>query len=85
MSKSVVMDEERPKLAVALDFLRRNRSRREPRSFVDYYCFFIVFFPGFFSPVFMGIIFMDIIFFIFLNCSSVKIVRISFMAFNISK
>ena len=48
--------------------------------FIDYYGFFIIFFAGFFSPVFMGIIF-----FIFLNCSSVKIVRISFMAFNISK
>ena len=48
--------------------------------FIDYYCFFIVFFAGFFSSAFMGIIF-----FIFLNCSSVKIVRISFMAFNISK
>ena len=54
-------------------------------QFIDYYCFFIVFFAGFFSSAFMGIIFMDIIFFIFLNCSSVKIVRISFMAFNISK
>ena len=49
-------------------------------QFIDYYCFFIVFFAGFFSSIFMGIIF-----FIFLNCSSVKIVRISFMAFNISK
>ena len=42
--------------------------------------FFIVFFAGFFPPIFM-----DIIFFIFLNCSSVKMVRISFMAFNISR
>lgn len=47
--------------------------------FVDYFCFFIIFFAGFFPPIFM-----DIIFFIFLNCSSVKIVRISFMAFTIS-
>ena len=48
--------------------------------FIDYFCFFIIFFAGFFSPIFM-----DIIFFIFLNCSSVKRVRISFMAFNISR
>jgi hypothetical protein len=47
---------------------------------VGYYFFFIVLFAGFFSPIFMGIIF-----FIFLNCSSVKLVRISFMAFNISR
>lgn len=48
--------------------------------FIEFYCFFIIFFAGFFAPIFM-----DIIFFIFLNCSSVKFVRISFMAFNISK
>ena len=48
--------------------------------FIDYFCFFIIFFAGFFSPIIMGIIF-----FIFLNCSSVKIVRISFMAFTISR
>ena len=37
----------------------------------DHYCFFIIVFAGFFSPIFM-----DIIFFIFLNCSSVTTVRI---------
>ncbi len=44
------------------------------------YLFFIIFLGGF-SPS----IFMCIIFFIFLNCSSVRIEWTSFIAFNISK
>jgi hypothetical protein len=49
-------------------------------SYLNYYFFFIILFAGFFSPAFMYISFS-----FFLNCSSVKIARISFMAFNISK
>jgi len=26
--------------------------------FIDYFCFFIIFFAGFFSPIFIGIIFL---------------------------
>lgn len=47
--------------------------------FADHCCFFIIFLAGFFVPISMDI------FFIFLNCSSVRIVRFSFMAVNISR
>ena len=43
------------------------------------YFFFIIRFAGFFSPISMCI------FFMFLNCSSVMMPRISFMDFNISR
>jgi hypothetical protein len=57
----------------------RPRDAEKGISYLNYYCFFITLFAGLFSPAFMYISFS-----FFLNCSSVKIARISFMAFNIS-